>query len=239
MDQQLAEIEAKLVKAAVRVRNRLDQEYESLKLTSPDDAGLFYHNLVPSNRIYAGEIDEPVAMKYLRHATGHVHKWVPILPFLSGLRKVYEIGVGPGYLFRMMMDYYSTDMVGCDIDPRKNLIFDKLRNELGIADRVQLHRVISGHDIPIPEGTEGLCAFWTVFNFGWSVADHAWFIEHCREKLVGEKRLVLLFNARGYDDQPEIQEFYRNRARFPFLESDIAPRFHPRDKNAFCVLNLG
>jgi hypothetical protein len=239
MQQQLIDIEAELVKAAVRVCKRFDQQYEELKQNSPSEAELFYLNLVPSNTIFAGGRKEPVAMKYVRRARAHVHKWVAFLPYLSGLEKVYEIGVGPGYLFRMMMDYYSTDISGCDLDPEKNLIFAKVREELGIADRIQNHKVIAKQDIPIPDGTDGLFAFWTVFNFNWSVDDHAWFIEHCREKLAGEKRVVLLFNDRGYDDRPEIQDFYRKRARFPFLESDIAPEFHPRDKNAFCILNLG
>jgi len=234
----LSEIEQPIVAAANLVCKRFDDEYEKLKQVAPEEASAYFLGLVPSHLSREGKIHEPKAMKYIRRPHGHVHKWSYFLPYLNGLKKAYEIGVGPGYLFRLMIDYYSTNMTGCDLDASKNIIFRELRKQLGIADRVQEHKVTAGQEIPIPAGSEAIFGFWTVFNRTWTVDDHAWFLDHCREQLVGDKKVVLLFNDVGFDDCPEIQSFYRSRAEFPLLKDERALKMAPRDKNAFCILHL-
>jgi hypothetical protein len=228
----------RLLSSANAVLERFDAEHRRLLQECPERAATFYASLVPSSLEEPDSYCEPRAMKYLRDASGHINKWTEgLLLHMSGIRRGYEIGVGPGYLFRMLMDVYRTDMLGCDLDPAKNLIFRDLREELGISNRVDEHEVKSGRPIPIPSGCDAVLGFWTVFTESWNRKDHAWFLDFCRERLVGDKRVFMLFNAGSYDEHPEIFDYYCKRgAEFPWLRS-IA-RVPERDKRAFCIVRL-
>jgi hypothetical protein len=237
-------IETEIIEAVKRVEAGYHKEQQQLALTDANAAADFFRAIVPSGRRLHATVDEPRVMKYIRSVEAHVRKWRFYTPYMSGLQKAFEIGVGPGYLFRIMMDLYGTDMRGCDLDPAQNRVFRDLREELGLSDRVMTHKVVAGRDIPIPEGTEAVLGFWTVFTEKFSLDDHKWFVAHCREKLVGPKRLVLLFNTRGYDECPEVAEWYRTLGEFPFLAEgapvDAGPgaKMSPRDRAAFCVAEL-
>ncbi len=238
-------IEAEIIEAAKRVEARYHREEQQLALTDANAAAEFFRAIAPSGKRLHANVDEPRVMKYIRFVEGHVLKWRLFTPYMSGLRKAFEIGVGPGYLFRIMIDLYGTDMRGCDLAPTKNRVFRDLREELGISARVMTHKVVAGRDIPIPEGSEAVLAFWTVFTETFSLDDHKWFVAQCREKLVGPKKLVLLFNTGGYDECPEIFEWYQTFGEFPLLtegaDLSAGPRekkMSQRDKAAFCVAEL-
>lgn len=237
-------IEAEIIEAAKRVEAGYHKEQQQLALTDANAAADFFRAIAPSRQRLHAKLDEPRVMKYIRLVEAHVQKWRLFTPYMSGLRKAFEIGVGPGYLFRIMIDLYGTDMRGCDLDPAKNRVFRDLREELGLSARVMTHKVIAGQDIPIPEGSEAVLGFWTVFTETFSLADHKWFVAQCREKLVGPKKLVLLFNARGYDECPEIFEWYKTFGEFPFLAEGAGvnagpgAKMSPRDRAAFCVAEL-
>jgi hypothetical protein len=235
-------IESEIIEAVKRVEARYHKEQQQLALTDARAAADFFRFIAPSGKRLHANIDEPRVMKYVRSVEGHVRKWRLYVPYMSGLRTAFEIGVGPGYLFRIMMDLYGTDMRGCDLDPAKNRIFRDLREELGLSARVMTHKVVAGQDIPIPEGSEAVLGFWTVFTETFSLNDHKWFVAHCRQKLVGAKKLVLLFNTRGYDECPEVFEWYKTFAEFPLLAQSVggeaAQKMNPRDRAAFCVAEL-
>jgi hypothetical protein len=237
-------IEVEIIEAVKRVEAGYHREQQQLALTDANAAAEFFRAIVPSGQRLHADIDEPRVMKYIRLVEAHVRKWRLYTPYMSGLRKAFEIGVGPGYLFRMMIDLYGTDMRGCDLDPAKNRVFRDLREELGLSARVMTHKVVAGKDIPIPDGSDAVLGFWTVFTEKFSLKDHKWFVAHCREKLVGPKKLVLLFNTRGYDECPEIFKWYQTFAEFPLLAEGAAvgvgPRqkVNPRDRAAFCVAEL-
>lgn len=231
-------VEAEIIEAVKRLEARYHGDQSPLALTGTGAAAQRFR--VPSV--------EPRGMKYVRSVGGHVRKWRVFTPYLGGLQKAFEIGVGPGYLFRLMIELYGTDMRGCDLDPAKNPVFRDLRKELGLSERVMTHKVIANNDIPIPEGSEAVMGFWTVFTETFSLDDHKWFVAQCREKLVGPKKLVMLFNTRGYDERPEIFDWYKTFAAFPLLneeaevEADIGDgqrkQVKPRDRRAFCVAEL-
>ena len=237
-------IEAEIIEAAKRVEARYHKEQQQLALTDANAAAEFFRAIAPSRQRLHASLDEPRVMKYIRLVEAHVRKWRLYTPYMSGLRKAFEIGVGPGYLFRIMIDLCGTDMRGCDLDPAKNRVFRDLREELGLSARVMTHKVVAGQDIPIPEGSEAVLGFWTVFTETFSLDDHKWFVAQCREKLVGPKKLVLLFNTRGYDERPEIFEWYQTFGEFPLLTEGagvgVAPRkkMLTRDRAAFCVAEL-
>ncbi len=224
--------------AARRVLAGYDTKLARLKAESPCQGAYYYASLVPS-WIGREPNAEPNALKYLRDGEAHINKWPKhFLRYMTSVKKGYELGVGPGFLLRYLIDVEGADMRGCDLDPAKNLIFRDLRDELGLAHRVDVHAVKSGQPIPVPEGCDSVFGFWTVFTETWSLSDHAWFLDHCREHLIGEKRVFMLFNSRGYDDHPEIQDYYiRRGAEFPYLANPAA-NMHPRDRNAFCILRL-
>lgn len=237
-------IEAEIIEAAKRVEAGYYREQQQLALTDANAAAEFFRTIAPSRQRLHADVDEPRVMKYIRSVEGHVQKWRLFTPYMSGVRKAFEIGVGPGYLFRMMIDLYGTDMHGCDLDPAKNRVFRDLRQELGLSSRVMTHKVVAGQDIPIPEGSEAVLGFWTVFTEPFSLDDHKWFVAQCREKLVGPKKLVMLFNARGYDECQEIFEWYKTFGEFPLLKQGEGASAGPgakmlqRDKAAFCVAEL-
>jgi hypothetical protein len=237
-------VETEIIEAVKRVEAAYHKEQQQLALTNASAAAEFFRDIVPSSQRLNADVDEPRVMKYIRSVEAHVRKWQLYTPYLSGLRKAFEIGVGPGYLFRIMIDLYGTDMRGCDLDPAKNRVFRDLREALGLSSRVITHRVVAGRDIPIPEGSQAVLGFWTVFTETFSLKDHKRFVAQCREKLVGPKKLVLLFNTRGYDECPEIAQWYRTFAEFPLLTegagAGVGPRvkLNPRDRGAFCVAEL-
>jgi hypothetical protein len=243
-------IETKIIEAVKRLEAAYHKEQQQLALTDANAAAEFFRAIVPSSKRLNASSEEPRVMKYIRFVEGHVRKWRLYTPYMSGLRKAFEIGVGPGYLFRIMIDLYGTDMRGCDLDPAKNRVFRDLREELGLSARVITHKVVAGQDIPIPDGSEAVLGFWTVFTETFSLDDHKWFVAHCREKLVGPKRLVLLFNTRRYDECPEVFEWYKTFGEFPLLtegsgvtedpDLGVGPRekMSPRDRAAFCVAEL-
>lgn len=237
-------VETEIIEAVKRLEERYHGDQSRLGLTGSNAAAELFRDSVPSVRGVAANVNEPRVMKYVRSVEGHVRKWRTFTPYLSGLRKAFEIGVGPGYLFHIMIEVYGTDMRGCDIDPAKNRVFHDLREELGLSDRVMTHKVVARQDIPIPEGSEAVLGFWTVFTETFSLDDHKWFVAQCREKLVGPKKLVLLFNTRGYDERPEIFRWYQTIGAFPLLAEEAGvvgepPKaVNPRDKRAFCVAEL-
>lgn len=237
-------VEAEIIEAVKRLEERYYGVQSQLALTGTNAAVDFYRSGVSSIQGMAANVDEPRVMKYIRAVEGHVRKWRVFTPYLGGLRRAFEIGVGPGYLFRIMMDLYGTDMRGCDIDPTTNRVFRDLREELGLSARVMTHRVVARQDIPIPDGSEAVIGFWTVFTETFSLKDHKRFVAQCREKLVGPKKLVMLFNTRGYDECPEIFKWYQTFAAFPLLAEEAGggvgrhKDVNPRDKSAFCIAEL-
>jgi len=244
----LEHAEAGAIKAAGRVLQRLEKEYREYKITQPERAAEYFLSLVPAQlaRWKSGSIvetsdciEEPNAMKYLRHPRGHVHKFARFLPFMADATRIFEIGVGPGFMFRLLMDVYDADMHGCDLDPNKNVIFRELRRELKIDDRVQEHRVAPQQEIPIPPETEALVSFWTVFNFKWGISDHRWFLDFCSERLSGEKKVVLLFNSKGFDDKPEVKRLYHQLGTFPLRDPGKPVTSDYTVEDAFCILHLG
>src|SRR5689334_4709223 len=103
-------IEAEIIAAAKRVEAGYHREEQQLALTDANAAAQFFRVIAPSDKRLHANVDKPRVMKYIRSVEGHVLKWRLFTPYMSGLRKAFEIGVGPGYLFRLMMDLYGTDM---------------------------------------------------------------------------------------------------------------------------------
>ncbi len=220
----LDEAETALIAAANRVRGSLEAELESLRRSDPHSAKRFLASWNPN-----------WAKKYLHNAEAKVRKWRRFFPHLAGVRQAYEIGVGPGYLFRLLMDVYGVQLSGCDVEPGHTLVFEALRQELGIAHLVETHRVRPRREIPITEGSEAMLAFLTSFCETYSVADYRWLLDHCRERLSGDKQVLILFNARCFEVDG-VQQFFQRNAEFPLLgEHQAASKPHAA---AFCRVRL-
>jgi hypothetical protein len=236
----LSEIENELIATVNALGAHYDAEYSALRATDPERAEQYFFDLWPAQRHLAGRVSEPRALKYVRGARAHITKWAPTyFQFFGGLKSAYEIGVGPGYLLRLMIDHLGLQMSGCDVSRDATPLFDDIRRAIGVSHLVEDHKVTPRQEIPITPGAEALLAFQTVFNFGFTLDDHRWFLEQCRQKLSGPKKVFILFNAQGFDDEPEVQAFYRARAQFPFDDPNLPGRIQGRDRNAFCILGLG
>lgn len=158
--------------------------------------------------------------KYVRWPSKHVSKnikYVLEMQMLAGA-KVYELGVGPGYLFTLLEKALGCQMYGCDIDIETMEVYRRARKVLKITPRVAEHRVTSGKDLGILPGTEAVIAFWTVFNKHWSVADHKWFIQECGRHLVGQRLVFLRFNNEGFTDNAAVMELYNQCSSQPLSE---------------------
>jgi hypothetical protein len=156
-------------------------------------------------------------IKYVLSPKEHVRRIYQYLPFLSVLERktAFEIGVGPGYLFTLLKELYFVNMIGIDVGIEEQLVYKEVRRRLGIDGTVFEHRVESGKDIPIPDGAEAVLGFWPMYDRGWRVDDHKWFINHCARKLRGLRLVALRFNKGGYRGSPAIREFYESRGVFP------------------------
>jgi hypothetical protein len=175
----------------------------------------------------SGHADAPI--KYVRYPKFHIsknYKFIEKMNFLKE-KKVYELGVGPGYLFYLLERMLGCDMYGCDIRVETHEVYRRARTVLHVQDKVKESRVAYQRDIGLEPGTEAIIAFWTVFNKKWGVREHQWFLDECAEKMVGDKYVVFRFNNIGYTDNEEVYSFYQKNSILPI-----------EDDPNFCVLKL-
>ena len=171
--------------------------------------------------------------KYLSHAYKHASKNIPYIKFLESLNKekklrVYEIGVGPGYLMYMSRHFLQIPFSGCDIDIDTLEVYGRIRQKLGVDQFVEEQCVKYNIPLHVNNGSNTVIAMWTVFNKKWGVKEHLWFWHQCHAKLQGESKwLIIRFNNQGYFDKPQVVQLYTLFGTFPI----------ENDKN-FCVVDL-
>ncbi len=211
-----AAFEESLVAAAERVLARLRRELDEQGGAAAKARTLKRLGFAGKDGMLGPDGYDPRApVKFLVDARRYVHDDAHYLTFFRDLRKVFEIGVGTGYLFAMLKTLLGIDMHGVDIDLEKSVVFRDMRKEIGIADAVSEHRVMPRRPLPIPPGTEAVTAFRTMFNQGWSVADHEWFLADCAEKLSGRKLVIVNFNERPFRADPGVVALYQRRGTLP------------------------
>lgn len=144
-------------------------------------------------------------IKYAVHARRHMRLKLHYLPYLKTFRRAFDVGVGTGQIFVLLRDALNIEVTGLDAaDAEGAFIYRDFRQALGIADAVQLTHVAAHKDVPIPAGASVLC-LWPVFDRGWGVEEHAWFVDLCRRR--GAEQLVWRFNMRNAPEP--ILAFYR------------------------------
>jgi hypothetical protein len=237
----------RLIQAGERVGERLQAEFELLRAMYDPEAlsprlGFARTALTPGAPLLAEDGSRwPAApVKYAIEARRSVEMWREFLPFLGGIEAAFEIGVGPGYLFRLMMDLYGTQMTGCDVEINELAVYDAIRSELGIRHLVQEHFVAKRVSTPVTPGAEAVLAFALVFDKGfdasgarwlWSVEDHEWFLHDLASQTRGRRRLICRFNKRWLkNDNRDVVLFYRRVGIQP-LRTD--KRFFIVDLNPF------
>lgn len=212
----------------------LMQRFEELKARGDFDRLLDFSEGFANGKKQMGEGGRPcpgAPIKYAIYPRRHAEKFLPYIPYFEPFRgsRLYEIGVGPGYLFEILRRGLGIDMLGCDIRVEQEQVYKSLRTLFGITRLVEEQGISYGQDFRIPEKCEGIVAFWTVFNRNWNVPEHEWFLARCRDKTVGQRALILRFNNEGFLDKPDVVAFYRNLASSSFPIKD--------DPN-FCIVNL-
>ncbi|HEY5411347.1 MAG TPA: sulfotransferase family 2 domain-containing protein [Caulobacteraceae bacterium] len=221
-----AHVQQDLVAAAQQVRQRIEAHYEHLLRTDPEGAADYHRRLTPMWKD-----------KYLDRAPEHIAKWAELLEHLDGFRQGYEIGVGPGSLFRLLTDLKQVAMRGCDTEPDETIVFRELRKQLGIAELVDAHAVQRRTPMPIAEGTDALLGFYTTFSKDFSVPDWEWLFDYCRERMVGDKLVYLIPNPKSYN-QDGVAAFFRQRAEFPLLDIPTPGRAKQWHEKTFLRLSL-
>lgn len=187
--------------------------------------------LLSAARKVAADVEKQVAMlretvgsfKYIVTPERFITVNTRYLPHFQGINSVFEIGVGPGYLFSLLHDVMGIRITGVDV-AAENHAYASLRREIGIDHLVTECEVRSGHDIPIPEATEVVAAFHPVFHRNWTFDDHAWFVDHCRSK--GVKAIYWRFNKR-----PALSTL------MPFYQP-FNPSFPMKDDPFLCLVPL-
>lgn len=224
---ELRRVELLILDAANAVHARLQSRYEELQRKTPVPARKFRENWTPQ-----------WADKYLVNAPAQIHKNTRFLRYFAGSSQVFDVGVGPGFLMKLLIEAQGLRVFGCDVESGKTLVFDELRKELGLEPFVQTHRVRPRQPIPIPEGCDTLMAFRASFCDFYTTADYDWLFDHCRERLVGPKRIVLLLNGRSYEVEG-VKDYFRRRAEFPLWDPSIPEAMHgSRVESLFCQLSL-
>lgn len=185
-------------------------------------------------------------IKYAADFQRYLDEKLPFLPHLSALsgRKVYEIGVGAGFMLYLLRHVLDCDAYGCDIHALTHEIYRPLREALGVQAVTHDRAVVFGQPLGIAPGTEAVVATWPAFMrhaaraglagssdaetaAHWGVEQHAWFVSHCAEHLTGARRLVLRFNRQGFLKNRAVRDFYHGIGTFPI-----------RDDPRFCVIAL-
>ena len=145
------------------------------------------------------DIDGIYGIKYVALSERHIQKNYKYIYALQGLagKSVFEIGVGPGYQFYLLQQVLGCDMFGCDVLLDEQYVYRRLRTAIGIKELVEEQKIEYDSPIRIPEGSEAVVAFWTVFHKPWSIKEHKWILDSCAEKLVGKKMVALRHFAGG------------------------------------------
>jgi hypothetical protein len=236
-----------LIDAGERVGERLTTEFEMLRAMYDPAAlsprlGFARSGVAPGAAMLSedGSRWPSAPAKYAVEARSSVEKWREFLPLLGGINAAFEIGVGPGYLFRLMMDLHGTRMTGCDVEISQRGVYDAIRSELGIRHLVHEHFVAKRVSTPITPGAEAVLAFAMVFDYGfhedgsrwiWTVEDHEWFLHDLARQTTGHRRLICRFNKRWLkSDNRDVVLLYRRIGIQPMRHDK---RFFIVDLNPF------
>ena len=234
MPQDFGTIEDDVERVSREVLVQMQGEFERLKSDDPAMARSFEFGFANAYGELAsdGSSHHQAPVKYLIKARSHVRKFYRFLPHIAHVSSVFEIGVGPGHLLKLLRDGFDVDIHGCDIEFERTMVYDRLRRALGIDRHVQEHVVTPYTEIPIRAGTEAVLAFWTAFNTKWKVREHEWFLDFLGERLCGRKLVAIRFNPKGFNDNPDVERLYHRRGNFPLNEtaSELGGNF--------CVLEL-
>jgi hypothetical protein len=203
----IEELEQHVFELSSRVSDALTQRYirKSQSIAARNDAP----------EVDQEEVLRRMPIKYARDPERYVKRFLQYVPYLIGIESFFEIGVGPGFLFKIIKDVLGKRISGVDIRCREEDVYREFRQGLGIEDLVSEHAVTAGHPLPIPAGTEAVIAFFTVFNEHWTQADHEWFLDDCSSKLTGRRLVMLRFNPRGFEDNEAVRRLYARRGTFP------------------------
>ena len=216
------EIEQELIAAASEVYGSMQKEFDKYRLEGNPEIYNKHFGYANSD----GELGPNFSpwltapIKYVRYPQKHIQSNYVFIENLGALegKKLFEIGVGPGYTFTLLEKHLSAEMLGVDINIETQRVYSAMRAKLGIDKKVFEFRVEKYKPIPIPKNTEAVLAFATVFHRSWTVDEHRWFIEDVASKLVGEKLLVLRFNSRGFRDNQPVYEFYSDSSEQPIAD---------------------
>jgi hypothetical protein len=147
------------------------------------------------------------AIKYVLHARKHMPLKLRYLPYLKNVRRAFDIGVGTAQMFMLLRQALGIEVSGLDSPEGEGaFIYKDFREELGIVNDVLMFKVVAGIDVPIPAGSTVL-ALWSVFDRGWGIDEHKWFMEMCARK--GAESIVWRFNMLNAPEP--ILAFYRER----------------------------
>lgn len=224
-----------LIAAGERVAERLTAEFELLRACYDPEAlsprlGFARSVITPDSSLLAedGSRWPSAPVKYAIEARRNVEMWREFLPYLRGIEAAFEIGVGPGYLFRLMMDLYGTRMTGCDVEIAQCGVYDTIRAALGVKHLVAEHFVAKRLSTPVTPGAEVVMAFALVFDYGfhpdgtrwlWTVEDHEWFLNDLAKQVTGRRQFICRFNKRWpKSENREVINFYRRIGVQPIRE---------------------
>jgi hypothetical protein len=216
-----AEVEKRWLAAAAEVSEAVTAEFERLRAANdPRMAAPALGFSAPGGLLKPGNQPWPIApIKYVNETRLHTRHYPDVLPFFAGVRSVFEIGVGAGFLLALLRDVHGARVSGVDIEVGENGVYDRMRAELGLTDAVSRYKVTSPAPIPIPEKTEAVAAFNPVFNLDWTPKDYDSFHAECQRH--GVSRVFWFFN-RGQLN-PDIRGHLHGVGRFPI--TNIWPQF--------------
>jgi hypothetical protein len=146
-------------------------------------------------------------IKYVLHARKHMPLKLRYLPYLKDVRCAFDIGVGTAQMFMLLRDALGIEVSGLDTSEAEGaFIYKEVRAALGIENDVAMFKVVAGTDVPIPPDSAVL-ALWPIFDRGWGVEEHAWFMDMCARQ--GAERVIWRFNM--VNAAEPILTFYREK----------------------------
>jgi hypothetical protein len=145
-------------------------------------------------------------IKYALEAELHMSQKLRYLEFFQDVTSAFDIGVGAGQLLLLLRDAFGIPVTGIDApDAKGAFLYRAFREALVIEDQVQMFEVVAGVDVPIPDGVDAVLCFYPIFDRGWGVEEHDWFVQMCRRHYA--KKIYWRFLTQHLN--PDIFKFYQ------------------------------
>jgi hypothetical protein len=161
------------------------------------------NELIEKNLLLKSEIVNN--LKFLKNYHNNINRSVEYFNITNFQGSIFEIGPGSCYFLYLCKQINKCSVSGVDLE---SPIFKICQKNLSID--IKEYSVCAFKTIPFEKKHNYIVSFLTMFNSGWGISAHKFWLEDCLNYLKDEGEIILHFNKRCF--HKEIQKIYK-----PFL----------------------